>query len=154
MSKPASLGQSNGALTAAAGAKRSPLKISESEALATVDRAAKRSTTGRGTRRADVTEITYRRLGLRIFVALLVLIGAMLLCLALFAALTYPHTSDVRALLGPTNTGANALKDWEGLRAAWIGQVTQLGQFLIFGSVLPLLATVVGYLLGERRSTA
>jgi len=40
------------------------------------------------------------------------------------------------------------------MQAQWVNQVTQLGQYLIFGSVLPLLATVVGYLLGERQNAS
>ena len=50
-------------------------------------------------------------------------------------------------------TGPVALNDWRDMQTEWVGQVTTLAQFLIFGSVLPLLATVVGYLLGERRSS-
>jgi hypothetical protein len=37
------------------------------------------------------------------------------------------------------------------MKSQWLDQLIGLGQLLIFGSVLPLLATVIGYLLGERR---
>jgi hypothetical protein len=120
--------------------------VTESEAIAAADPAASERA-----QRAGVTEIPYTRLGFRIFAAILILTALMLIVLGAFAVITYPNAEDAHAILGPTTTGPQALSDWQDMQTQWFDQVTRLAQFLVFGSVLPLLATVVGYLLGERR---
>lgn len=106
------------------------------------------------TARADITEIPFRRLGFRIFVAVLILVGVMILAISAFVTLTYPRISDVHSLLGQQATGPDVLKAWRDTRAEWVAQVTSVGQLFLFGSVLPLLGTIVGYVLGERRAGA
>jgi hypothetical protein len=125
--------------------------VTESEAIEAIDRAVTRRAATHRARHADVTEIPYTRLGMRIFRAVLILTALMLAVLVVFAVITYPTASDVRAILGTAPSGATALNAWQDLQSQWFDQVTQLGQILISGSVLPLLATVTGYLLGERR---
>ena len=120
--------------------------------MAAADRAAKKRT-GSRQQPAGVTEIPYTRLGFRIFGAILLLTALMLIILGVFAAVTYPNAEDARAILGSSVTGPAALNDWQDMQAQWFDQVSRLAQILIFGSILPLLATVVGYLLGERRSS-
>lgn len=110
------------------------------------------ATIGRRAARADITEIPYSRLGFRIFLAVLALAGVMVLAIAAYAALTYPRLADVQRLLGSEATGLDALKSWRETRAEWATQVASAGQLFLFGSVLPLLGTVVGYLLGEKRA--
>jgi hypothetical protein len=90
-------------------------------------------------------------LGQKIFFAVLSLTAAMFLTLAILAAITYPSAADVHTVLGTTSPTASELQAWQSMRSQWLDQVMGLGQILIFGSVLPLLATVIGYLLGERR---
>lgn len=142
--------QSNGRPSPPASKRRSA-RVTESEAVATVDRAAKRESARLHPRRPDVSEIPYTRLGLKIFFAILSLTAAMFLALAILAAVTYPSAADMHALLGAKSPTDSALQAWQGMRSQWLDQVVGLGQLLIFGSVLPLLATVVGYVLGERR---
>jgi hypothetical protein len=127
--------------------------VTESEAVEAVDRAVTRRAATHRSRHAGVTEIPYTRLGMRIFRAILILTALMLVALVAFAIFTYPTASDARAILGTAPSGTTALNDWQDMQSQWFDQVTQLGQILISGSVLPLLATVVGYLLAERRSS-
>ena len=131
--------------------KRRPARVTESEAVAAADRTAKRKSTRKHAPRPDVTEIPYTRLGQKIFFAVLSLTAAMFLTLAILAAITYPSAADVHTVLGTTSSTASELQAWQSMRSQWLDHVMGLGQILIFGSVLPLLATVIGYLLGERR---
>jgi hypothetical protein len=124
--------------------------VTESEAVAAVDRTVKRRS---ATKQGGVAEIPYTRLGFRIFWAILLLTGSMAAVVGAFALITYPSAADAHTILGSTVTGPAALNDWQDMQTQWFDQVTRLAQILIFGSVLPLLATVVGYLLGERRSS-
>jgi hypothetical protein len=138
---------------AASNGSHQTTKVTEAEIEAAADRTTRTSVSRHGYA-ADVTEISYRRLGQRIFAAILCLIALMLIALAVFAICTYPTAGDVHAVLGSGTSGSDALKDWDDMQAQWVNQVTQLGQYLIFGSVLPLLATVVGYLLAERQNAS
>jgi hypothetical protein len=137
--------------TPSAGKTGSRPKVTEAEAVEAVDRAARRGAATHRSQRDGVTEIPYTRLGMRIFGAILILTALMLVALVVYAVVTYPTASDARAILGSATSGSTALNDWQDMQSQWFDQVTRLGQILIFGSVLPLLATVVGYLLGERR---
>jgi hypothetical protein len=142
--------QANGRSLPSAGKRRST-KVTESEAVAAVDRAATRKSTRKHSSHSDVTEIPYTRLGQKIFFAVLCLAAAMFLTLAILAAITYPSAADVHTVLGTRSTPDAELEAWQSMKSQWLDQVMGLGQLLIFGSVLPLLATVIGYLLGERR---
>jgi hypothetical protein len=122
--------------------------VTEAEAVAAAE-----PVPGQRARHTDVTEIPYTRLGFRIFAAILILTALMMFVLIVFAVITYPSAEDAHAILGATTPGPAALSDWQDMQTQWFDQVTRLAQFLVFGSVLPLLATVVGYLLGERRSS-
>jgi hypothetical protein len=145
--------QANGGSTAPTGRRRST-KVTEAEAVASAERAAKRNSTLKHLDRPDVTEIPYTRLGQTIFFAVLGLTSAMFLTLAILAVITYPSAADVHAVVGTTSSPDAALEAWQSMKSQWLDQVMGMGQLLIFGSVLPLLATVVGYLLGERRRNA
>jgi hypothetical protein len=142
--------QSNGLTTPPTGKRRSN-KVTESEAVAAADRTAKQKPPRKQPARADVTEIPYTRLGQKIFFAILSLTAGMFIILAILAVITYPSASEVHAILGTANPTASELQAWQSMKSQWLDQLIGLGQLLIFGSVLPLLATVIGYLLGERR---
>lgn len=131
--------------------KRRPSTITESEAIAAIDQKVKRKGGRRG-HGADVSEIPYTRLGLKIFLAILCLTVMMVVALAIFAVVTYPTAGEMHALLGSTASASTAVQSWQNMQTQWFDQVLRLGQVFVFGSVLPLLATVVGYILGERRS--
>lgn len=145
--------QANGRSSPPTGKRRST-KVTEAEAVAAVERAAKRKSTRKRLPRSDVTEIPYTRLGQTIFFAVLFLAAAMFLTLAILAAITYPSAADVHTVLGTTSSPDAELEAWQSMKSQWLDQVISMGQLLIFGSVLPLLATVIGYLLGERRRNA
>ena len=97
-------------------------------------------------------EIPFTVLGSRIFYCILGLALVLAVGVTVFAVTTYPTIADVRAFVGPDATGDELLRAWQDIRTAWVAQVTTIGQLFLFGSIIPLLATVVGYLLGERRS--
>jgi hypothetical protein len=124
-------------------------KLTESEAVASAEPRVRNS----GSARSGITEIPYTRLGLTIFRAILLLITLLLIGLFLFSIVTYPTADDARAILGPDATGTAAANELEAMQAQWFDQVKQLAQYLVFGSVLPLLATVIGYLLGQRQAS-
>jgi hypothetical protein len=104
-------------------------------------------------KRATAKEITYRRLGWRIFLTVVGLIGLMLTAVVLFAFFTYPTKGDVQSLLGKDSSSLEALQQWRDTQNEWVSHVTTIAQLAVFGSIVPVLATVVGYLLGEQRNS-
>lgn len=94
-------------------------------------------------------DIKPRRLGWRIFFSVMILTGLSLLLVTAYGIVSYPRLSDVQVLL-PAADGPARLQGWKDLRADWVQQMTTLAQVFIFGSTLPLMGTIAGYLLGER----
>ncbi|GAA0811046.1 hypothetical protein [Spirilliplanes yamanashiensis] len=93
------------------------------------------------------------RLGYRLFKWLLILAFFLLVGLMGYAWWTYPTTADATALL-PAASGLDArLEAIRELRRDWLQQVKDLGQMFVLTPVVPLIAAVVGYLFGVRRST-
>ena len=93
------------------------------------------------------------RLGYRIFKWLLTLAIFLFLGLMVYAWWTYPTSAAATALL-PTGSGLDdRLLAVRELRRDWLQQVKDLGQMFVLTPVLPLIAAVIGYLFGVRRST-
>jgi hypothetical protein len=63
---------------------------------------------------------------------------------------TYPTADEVKGLLPSTTTGTVLLDSWKSVRADWLATLTTLAQTFVFGSLLPILGTVVGYVVGTR----
>lgn len=92
-----------------------------------------------------------RTTGYLIFKYLLGLTALMFIAYAVVVSATYPDTGTVLRLTEGMEA-ADRLAAAEKMRADWVQQTTSLGQLLIFGSLIPLLGTVIGYVLGDRRS--
>ena len=92
------------------------------------------------------------RLGYRLFKWLLVLAFFLIAGLMGYAWWTYPTTADASALLPASADLAERLDAVRDLRRDWLQQVKDLGQMFVLTPVLPLIAAVVGYLFGVRRS--
>ncbi len=111
-------------------------------------------------------------IGYRIFKWLLALIALLLVLVALFAWATYPRLQDIQTVISDpvtTTTGApgspgatagvagqsttqgdEALKAWQDARATWVTQVKDMGQAFLLTPAFPLLAAVIGYILGRQ----
>jgi hypothetical protein len=100
-------------------------------------------------RRAKVRLSAYQTLGQRIFMVIVGLVVLMTAALIAWAFVTYPSLSDV-AKLAPEGTGEQKLQLWREAKAEWVQQLISVGQMVLFGSFVPLLGTIAGYLLGER----
>lgn len=104
-------------------------------------------------RRANFTEMTQTQAGLIMFMAIGALFLVMLLAVGCFAWVTYPQQSEFEALarISPDlDPGAAVL----AARDQWSSRVERVAQMCLFGSLVPLLATIIGYVLGERGRTA
>jgi len=94
-------------------------------------------------------EMPPRFTGYKIFVAVLWLTAAFFVAFILFSALTYPYPNVVTPLL--RKSPRTALEIYVQLKDAWVQQTVTLGQLLVFGSLVPLLGTIIGYVLGSNR---
>lgn len=79
-----------------------------------------------------------------------VVILAGLAMLTYVGFLTYPTANEVKALLPSGTTGTVLLDSWKSVRGDWLTTLTTLAQTFVFGSLLPILGTVVGYVVGTR----
>jgi len=97
---------------------------------------------------------THRDLGFVLFSVVAALALVFFTALAALTALTVP-TVDMADKLMPQTTDAERLKAYADLRSAWLQQTTTLAQLLVFGSLVPVLSTIIGYVLGSetRRKT-
>jgi len=91
-------------------------------------------------------------IGYRIFKWLLLLTVAIMIALGVYAALTYPTMSDIKALLPNGVDGDPLVKLTKEMRAAWMSDVKDLAQNFLLTPVFPLLAAVVGYIFGRSHS--
>jgi hypothetical protein len=89
-------------------------------------------------------------LGFRLTIALIALIIFVFVWVALFAWLTYPPSLEEVDRLMPTNADA-AVDSYATLRTAWINNIKDLLQILVVSLLIPLLATVIGYIFGRQR---
>lgn len=101
-------------------------------------------------KRARVKEIGQRQLSWRIFVTVAIIAAAVVVFLGFFAALTYPRLPDIVAATGE-GSETDPIEVWSQARADWTQQFTSLAQTVLFGSLVPLLGTIAGYAIGERR---
>lgn len=103
---------------------------------------------GRGGR-SKVKQLSERaRLGWRIFLSVLLLALALVVALVVLALASYPYSENFRDADGVMTEAQ--LQVWIDARAEWLRQVTNMGQVFLFTSIVPLLGTIAGYLLGER----
>jgi hypothetical protein len=56
----------------------------------------------------------------------------------------------MNALLPGQTTGTALFDGWKSVRNDWLTSLTTLAQTFVFGSLLPILGTVVGYIVGTR----
>jgi hypothetical protein len=87
------------------------------------------------------------RLGLRIVVGLLSLVGVVLVLVALFSWRTSPSLSAYADVLGRNSSAVDAYKEAE---STWFGQIKDLLQLLLVSLLVPLIATVIGYIFGRK----
>lgn len=100
--------------------------------------------------RSRVDDIPRTRLGLAVFRTVVGLVAGVGVALSIYAVVSYPSVADVRALLGPDATGAATLTAWREIRAEWVQQMRDIAQLALFGSLIPLLGTIIGYMLGRQ----
>jgi hypothetical protein len=92
-------------------------------------------------------DLSLARVGYRVFLWLLLLVGLLLTTLVLFGWLTYPAGARVA---GSSVAAADAL---EVARSAWEQRLKDLGELFLLTPVFPLLGAVVGYIFGVRQGT-
>lgn len=105
--------------------------------------------TSRGNRSMRVQLSPYQTLGWRIFRVVVGLVAVMLAAVVAWAILTYPSLDDVIAL-AENDPGADKLQLWREAKAEWVQQLVTVSQLAVFGTLVPLLGTIAGYLLGQR----
>jgi hypothetical protein len=112
---------------------------------------------------------TRLKLGKELLIWIVPFLGLAFLLFAAFAAWTYPHLSEFTGLTGcgvdstaagPASDavtcqasplpGSEAVKLWGAARAEWVTQTKDLGQLFIISPLIPLFATAVGYMVGQR----
>jgi hypothetical protein len=87
------------------------------------------------------------KLGLFIIYSLLGLIAIVLILVAADGAFTYPSEADVaRATPDPTKLFDNLAL----ARSTWFSQIKDLLELLVVSLLVPLVATVIGYVFGRR----
>lgn len=91
------------------------------------------------------------RVGYRLTIALLLLICAVFLWVLLYAWMTYPPSLGKVKEFFPTDT-AKAFDSYERLRTSWMSQIKDLLQLLVVSLLVPLVATVIGYIFGRREA--
>jgi hypothetical protein len=94
----------------------------------------------------------HQTLGWRIFLVVAILVAGMTVLVSLEAWLTYPALADVPQ--PPGSTAAENYKLWRDAKSEWQQQVVGIAQLALFGSLIPLLGTIAGYLLGQRAAAA
>jgi hypothetical protein len=104
---------------------------------------------------ADLTPLPRERLraGARLALGLLALTGVVLVLIAVFAGLTYPSLDDTRHLMRgcrPESAGCNVLDAQQQRTTSWFGNVKDLLQLLVVSLLIPLVATLIGYLFGGQ----
>ena len=93
-----------------------------------------------------------QRLGKHMFGSILIFAAVMLCFVAAWAALTYPSIGDVMKL-APASEGTDRLQMWREAKAEWVQQLISVSQMALFGSLIPLIGTIAGYMLGQKAAT-
>jgi hypothetical protein len=93
-----------------------------------------------------VDEPSLRVVGKALAGWLIILTGSVLLLVALYAWMTYPHLGDIQG----TVAAGSELDSYREYQAAWFTQVKDLLQLLVVSLLVPLLATVLGYIFGRQ----
>jgi hypothetical protein len=91
------------------------------------------------------------RLGFHLTIALVGLILFVFFWVGLYGWLTYPPSLDELDARFTTDAEA-AAKTYTDLRTAWTNNVKDLLQILVISLLIPLLATVIGYIFGRREA--
>jgi hypothetical protein len=89
-------------------------------------------------------EIHRAQLGLKIVWGLLALVVLVLLLVSLFAWLTYPHAADYQ---GQAASVGGAVDE---ARRTWFDDIKDLLELLVVSLIVPLVATVIGYIFGRQ----
>jgi hypothetical protein len=92
------------------------------------------------------------QLGYRIFKWLLALAVLMTIGLVCYGWMSFPDDADVAAAVGGAADDAARADAYSQLHADWLQQVKDLGQLFLLTPVFPLIAAVIGYIFGVRRS--
>jgi hypothetical protein len=102
--------------------------------------------------KAKDAEIERLTIGGWIVGGLLLLIVLALGFIAAYAFRTEPDVKETTSLIG---TGTASLAELQEKRhAAWFSEIKDLLQILIVGLLVPLLATLIGYLFGRQQQAA
>lgn len=81
----------------------------------------------------------------------LALVAFVLLLIAAYAWLTYP---DETMVAGMVQESGKRIDAYERLREGWYASVKDLLQLLVVSLLIPLLATLVGYIFGSQMGRA
>lgn len=94
------------------------------------------------------------RIGFRLTIWLLGLIVVVFVWVGFYAYFTQPPTlSELREAF-PDGDPDVVLDNYENLQTVWFGQIKDLLQLLVVSLLIPLVATVIGYIFGRREETA
>ena len=87
-------------------------------------------------------------IGFNLAIALLGLVAAVLVGIGIFGWLTYPTPS---AIGGIVSDPTKRFDDYQQAQTAWFGTIKDLIQLLVVSLLVPLLATVIGYIFGRQQ---
>jgi ABC-type Na+ efflux pump permease subunit len=104
---------------------------------------------------ADLEPLPRARLlaGKHLAAGLLLLTAVVLVLIAIFAMLTYPSAAETRELAPACKaiqSGCDLLDAQDQRVATWFGNVKDLVQLLVVSLLIPLLATLIGYMFGGQ----
>jgi hypothetical protein len=128
------------------------LQFDPDEGAISIDEIAKRASL-----EADLTPLPRERLraGAGLARGLLALTALVIVLIAVFAILTYPSFEEVHRLAldcKPGTPGCDLLAAQQQRITAWFDDVKDLVQLLVVSLLIPLLATLIGYLFGGQIS--
>jgi hypothetical protein len=91
------------------------------------------------------------RVGYKLTIALLLLIVGVFLWVLVYAWVTQPPSLSRVKEFFPMDT-AKAFDSYERLRTSWLTQIKDLLQLLVVSLLVPLVATVIGYIFGRKEA--
>ena len=94
------------------------------------------------------------RIGFRLTIALLILIAGVFVWVGLYAYFTQPPSLSELRQAFPKDDATAVFDNYEKLQTAWFAQIKDLLQILVVSLLIPLVATVIGYIFGRRDDTA
>lgn len=86
-------------------------------------------------------------IGFQLSIWILALIAAVLIGIGAFGLLTYPSIDQIS---NAVKDNTKAFEDYQQARAAWFSEVKDLIQLIVVSLLVPLLASVIGYVFGRR----